>query len=146
MGVLCLCLHVDHAHAWCHKGQKRALDPLGLGLPRLVSCHVGIGTQTQHENLWMNSKCSESSLRPCVESLLILNLGQEECRAGVIPALGSHSGKGVFCCPYDSIFIDGPGRPWSCDPHTSQLNVGIIDHWHNAQLKRGVGHVPEIIV
>lgn len=78
-------------------GLRPGVDPLGLELHiMIVSCHVGIGSQTQHQALWMSSQCSERSLQLPVQSLLILNLGQNKWGARVTSALGSHLGEGGF--------------------------------------------------
>jgi hypothetical protein len=39
------CLSAHHKHAWSHRGQKRAPDPLKLKLQMVVSGHVILGIE-----------------------------------------------------------------------------------------------------
>jgi hypothetical protein len=45
--MFCL-MYVHHVCAWCHRIQKRMLEPLQLELEMIVSHHVCAGNQT-HE-------------------------------------------------------------------------------------------------
>lgn len=47
MSVLSTCMDVHTCVPSAISGQRRALDPLGLELKVVMSCHVGVETQTQ---------------------------------------------------------------------------------------------------
>lgn len=47
MSILLAHMCVHNIHAWCYRGQKRALDSLKRELWMIVNYHVGAGNQTQ---------------------------------------------------------------------------------------------------
>lgn len=47
MSVLSTCMYVHTCVPSAISGQRRALDPLGLELKMVMSCHVGVETQTR---------------------------------------------------------------------------------------------------
>lgn len=45
MSVLPACMYGAHVCAWCHRGDQRALDALGLELQTVVSQRVVLGIE-----------------------------------------------------------------------------------------------------
>lgn len=56
MNDLSVCMSVCHLHPSGHRGQKAALDFLGLECLKVANHHVDARNQTWV--LWMRSKCS----------------------------------------------------------------------------------------
>lgn len=69
MSALPAFMNVHHMPAWCSQNQKRASDPLELGLQAVVSLHMGSGNPTPLEEQPVPST-AEPSLQPPTEFLV----------------------------------------------------------------------------
>ena len=69
MIILPACIYMYQVCACCPQGQKRASNPLELGLQIVVNCHVGAGNRTLVLHKSNNALNDEPTLPPmCVFS------------------------------------------------------------------------------